>query len=53
MLLNTTEDYFNKVAVEHFSDEEFFVKCTLIFEVLSHVGYVPFDIMVTQKEAKA
>ncbi len=53
MLLNTTASYFNKSAVEHFKDEAYFTKCVLIFEVLSHVGYIDYDIMCNQPQGLA
>ena len=53
MLLNTTDNYFQRLAVDQFTDKEFFAKCVLIFEILSHVGYAPHDLMCTQKEAIA
>lgn len=54
MLLNIKGNYFHIDAVNHCNeDQEFFRKCFLIFEVLNWVGYVDYDIMCTQKEAKA
>lgn len=55
MLLNTTDNYFQKTAMEQFKqDDSFFTKATLIFEILAHVGYATtYGIMATQKEAKA
>lgn len=54
MLLNTTPNYFNKIAPTQFKEDEvYFTKCTLIFEVLAHIGYTPYDIMCNQPEAKA
>lgn len=54
MLMNSTEDYFKRYAEQDFmADEAYFQKATLVFEILSLVGYTPFDLSCTQKEAQA
>lgn len=54
MLLNIKGDYFKKEAVKHFKeDESFFNQCSFIFEILSFLNFVPYDIMATQSAAKA
>lgn len=54
MLFNIKNDYFKNEAVRHFEqDEEFFSKCSILFEVLSYAGKVPYDILTTQKEGQA
>lgn len=53
MLLNVSDGYFQKISIEHLKDEVYYNKCVLILEILSHVGYAPYDLMCTQKEAKA
>ena len=54
MLEFIKSDYFNNKAIEHFEqDDEYFNKAVLIFEVLSFIGHIPYDIECTQSEAKA
>src|SRR4051812_18647979 len=54
MLLNIKGNYFMGDAATHMEeDESYFKKCVFIFEILSFLGYVPYDILATQKEGKA
>lgn len=54
MLLNIRGDYFKKVAVSHFiEDNDFYHECSFIFEILSFVDHIPYDILATQASAKA
>jgi hypothetical protein len=54
MLFNIKNNYFKLRAQDHFKEDAiYFAKCSLIFEVLSFVGKVPYDILCTQKLAKA
>lgn len=53
MLMNIKDDYFNKAAIQHFKDDEFFRKAVLIFEVLSFMGKVEYQVLATQKQGEA
>lgn len=54
MMLNIKGNYFVGDAVVHMdADEAYYKKCIFIFEILSFLGYVPYDILATQKEGKA
>ena len=54
MLINIKSDYFKKEALDHFKDDqEFFDKCIFLFEVLTYLGHIEYDVLATQPLGKA
>ncbi len=54
MLMNVPEDFFRSEAEAQLEvDKQFFAQCLLIHEVMGLAGYLPYDTMATQQEAKA